>query len=141
MIDHEVSAVGYGQRVVRSIYRICTESKAHVTNDGIIELNPSTVIGYTDTIAGRGLTGDRNIRMIDIQTADQIDRATDIEHNRARSASGVDSFTQSAGAAVGQACDMINVASTSAGSVRTSALRARKRDEDGQRIMCEETEQ
>ena len=76
MIDHDVVAGAYGERVVGVIDRIRAVAKSHVANDGIVgdicvlPAQHRTRAGDTDTIAGRGLASNRKVRSADFQWAE-----------------------------------------------------------------------
>jgi hypothetical protein len=85
------------------------------------------------------LARNRKIRRANFQWAEQIDRAADIEDDRARDDRANDPITQRARAAIGKARDMINFAATSAGGIRARALGAGKCGENCRYFIGEHT--
>jgi hypothetical protein len=126
MVDDHL-ALGIAADVVAALPSLgLAAAYAEVPQDDVVRVDIDRGIGQTNAVAGGGLSRDRDVGILDVDVAGELDDARDAEDDDPR-ALGFDGGAEAARAVVGERGDLNDATAATAGRVHAAAPGAGER--------------
>ena len=127
VVDDRVVGAGHAHAVERDAGDVAGPDADVADDDVVRAAHAHVVLADADAFAGRGLAGDREVRIVNDEPRFERDQAADVEHDGPRPL-GFDRRAQAARAAVVEIGDFDHAAAASAAGEPAVAFRAGKRE-------------
>ncbi len=124
MVDDNVVPAEYRHRVGLDAGR-CTGTGSNVPDDDVIRLDAQPVPPQRDAVARRRLSGNRDVTVVDVETAFQVDIPGNVEHDCPRPFC-LNRIAQAARPFVGEGCHANHAPAAAAERMAAVAVRTRE---------------